>query len=181
MTKKPLTKRSVANYNSTVPNKTKGDIMLEKNLQDKMALVQYMIQKKRKKEIKGEFDPTHGQGRILASLKEYDGINLRDLAYALDLAPSSMSEMLSKLETKGYVTRDVDENDKRAQVIKLTDKGRGVGQETQTEECDLFSCLNDDEQKNLDMYLGKLVDSLKTKLEYDDEKIERKMNKVRGK
>jgi len=153
-----------------------------KDLQDKMALVQYMMQKKRKKEMKDsecEFDPTHGQGRILASLKEHNGANLRDLAYILDLAPSSMSEMLSKLERKGYVTRKIDENDKRAQVIELTDQGKDVRQEGTFEECDLFSCLTAPEQQTLAEYLDRLTNSLKVKLGYDDEKMERKMNKVR--
>ncbi|MCL2756368.1 MAG: MarR family transcriptional regulator [Firmicutes bacterium] len=153
---------------------------MEKELQNKMALVQYMMQKKRKKEIKGEFDPTHGQGRILEALKNYDGISLRDLAYILDLAPSSMSEMLSKLEKKGYVTREIDEQDKRAQVIKLTDKAKSVEQENHHIEEDLFSCLTIDEQKSFGISLDKLVESLKIKLGYDDEKMLRKMNKVRG-
>jgi len=156
---------------------------MEKELNDKMALVQYLIQKKRKKllkETKKEFDPSHGQGRILVALKEYEGISLRDLAYALDLAPSSMSEMLFKLEKKGYVTREVDENDKRAQVIKLTEMGKSVEQEAPLEEDEVFACLKPEEQEMLGNYLDCISESLKVQLGYDNEKMERKKSKVAG-
>jgi len=156
---------------------------MEKELQNKMALVGYLIQKNRKQTMKNnerEFDPTHGQGRILTALQEHDGSSLRDLAFALDLAPSSMSEMLTKLEKKGYVTREVDENDKRAQVIKLTDKGKAIQQDDYTDDGEIFSCLEADEQNNLDGYLDHLTESLKIKLCYTDEKMARKITKVTG-
>ncbi|MCL2851104.1 MAG: MarR family transcriptional regulator [Firmicutes bacterium] len=154
-----------------------------KELQDKIALVGYLMQKKRKKEIKEsdrEFDPTNGQGRILVALEEYNGASLRDLAFALDLAPSSMSEMLGKLEKKGYITREVDKNDKRAQVIMLTDKGKSAVQVKPVGECDLFSCFDETEKETFGNYLDKLIEVLGIKLDYDDEKIARKLKKVVG-
>lgn len=152
---------------------------MKKELHEKMALVQYLLYKKRKRATSdGEYDPAHGQGRILAMLKMRDGVSVRDLAYLLDLAPSTMSEFLVKLEKSELISRESVEGDKRINIIKLTDKGRAVEQRTESEEDGLYDCFGENEQKEFGEYLDRLTESLKNQLSYDDEKMERKKSKV---
>lgn len=51
---------------------------------------------------------------------------LRDLADALRIAPRSVTDVVDSLEGKGYVTRQDDPGDRRANVVVVTDTGRAV-------------------------------------------------------
>ena len=44
-------------------------------------------------------------GRLLACVSENSGISSRELCEMLDLRPSSLSEMLSRAEQEGWITR----------------------------------------------------------------------------
>ena len=63
-------------------------------------------------------------GRLLACAAENPGVSSRELCEFLDLRPSSLSEMLSRAEADGFLTRAVDEADRRVQRITLSEKGR---------------------------------------------------------
>lgn len=64
------------------------------------------------------------QSRLLLLIAENDGIIQRDLAEMMDVRPSSMTEMLSKMEQLGLVVRKPDENDQRVMHIFLTEQGK---------------------------------------------------------
>lgn len=109
-----------------------------------------------------------GQQRVLEVLHKEDGLIQSYLAEVLDLRPSSLAELVKKLEAKDEVKRVEDEQDKRIKRVFLTDKGRnhinrlleGNGNSE-----DLFHGLNDQEIKQLNMLLDKMMngwsDSLK--------------------
>ena len=63
-------------------------------------------------------------GRLLVCAAENPGVSSRELCEFLDLRPSSLSEMLSRAEADGFLTRAVDEADRRVQRITLSEKGR---------------------------------------------------------
>ena len=63
-------------------------------------------------------------GRLLACVAENPHVSSRDLCEFLDLRPSSLSEMLARAESEGWITRATDENDRRIQRVELTEKGR---------------------------------------------------------
>lgn len=85
-------------------------------------------------------DISPGQPRIFRYLDAHDGCIQRDLAIHCHLEPASVTSVLSTMENKGYITRITVENDKRAQRVWLTEKGR-----TQCENCDLvFSKLEEE-------------------------------------
>ena len=48
-------------------------------------------------------------GRLLACVAENPNVSSRDLCEILDLRPSSLSEILSRAESEGWITRTVDE------------------------------------------------------------------------
>ena len=63
-------------------------------------------------------------GRLLACAAENPGVSSRELCEILDLRPSSLSEILSRAEADGLLTRAVDESDRRVQRISLSEKGQ---------------------------------------------------------
>ncbi len=63
-------------------------------------------------------------GRLLACVAENPNVSSRDLCEILDLRPSSLSEMLTRAESEGWITRTVDESDRRVQRVNLSPKGK---------------------------------------------------------
>ena len=63
-------------------------------------------------------------GRLLACVAENPHVSSRDLCEILDLRPSSLSEMLARAESEGWITRTVDEADRRVQRVDLSEKGK---------------------------------------------------------
>ena len=63
-------------------------------------------------------------GRLLDCAAKNPGVSSRELCEILDVRPSSLSEMLSRAEADGFITRTVDEADRRIQRISLSEKGQ---------------------------------------------------------
>lgn len=64
-----------------------------------------------------------GRGRVLHILKHHNGIIQSELAAKLDIRPSSLTELLSKLENDGLITRQQDQTDRRLIHVNLTPQG----------------------------------------------------------
>lgn len=64
-----------------------------------------------------------GQGRILRLLNEYGELTQQELQCKLGIQSGSLSEILSKLESVGFIRRVRDESDKRRVIVTITDKG----------------------------------------------------------
>lgn len=105
-----------------------------------------------------------GQGRIMALLSEQDGLSQRELAELLHIRPSSLSELLDKLESAGMIQRMQNLADKRISHIFLTDLGKSTAatlKDSRQEKHDqLMSALSDDEQSMLSQLLDKLLSNL---------------------
>ncbi len=90
-----------------------------------------------------------------------DGVRQKTLTEELRINPSSVSEMISKLENDGYVKRTVDPTDKRATLISLTELGEARAAELQDEKNEklgkAFGNLTDDEKEQLIALLEKLT------------------------
>lgn len=104
-----------------------------------------------------------GQQRVLAILKLEDGLTQNYLAEVLDLRPSSVAELLKKMETNGDITRTEDEQDKRTKHVHLTDAGRQKAETNASLKNDdysetFFAGLNADEQTQFSDYLQKISD-----------------------
>jgi len=65
-------------------------------------------------------------GRLLACVRQNSGVSSRELCELMDLRPSSLSEMLSRAEEEGWLTRKADQGDKRLLSIRLTEKGEAI-------------------------------------------------------
>ena len=112
-------------------------------------------------------DPLRGQGRVLALLKAKPETTQRELSYLLDMRQQSLSELLAKLEEKGFITRDKSAQDGRVTVVRLTGEGAEAAPspEQMQDQADALDCLNADEQAQLDTLTTKVTESLEAKLE----------------
>ena len=107
----------------------------------------------------------HGMNRerMLVIISDHpEGIRQKALAEAAGINASSTSEVVSRLEDDGYLIRTIDENDKRATVLKLTEMGAVRAEEIRTEReaflDDFFSKLTEEEKQTLSDLLDKLMD-----------------------
>ncbi len=117
------------------------------------------------------FDPRQGQGRILALLKKADNLTQKELAYLLNIRQQSLGELLRKLEQGGYITREPSQKDKRAMMIRLTEKGKALEfQEFDFKE--VFSCLNEAEQEQMAQYLERISNHLREMLQDTEEPLD---------
>ena len=136
------------------------------------ALVERLLWVMRKYQQRNVFargplsDPRRGQGRVLALLKFQPEMSQKDLSYLLGIRQQSLGELLAKLEKNGYITREHSETDKRALMIKLTEKGAAETQETPSDMGDLFDCLSDEEKDTLKGYIERILSSLEER--FDD-------------
>jgi len=108
------------------------------------------------------FRPPLSRERLLVAMAENsDGIRQKDLMEKLHIGQSSTSELINKLEDDGYIERKVDESDKRATLLFLTEKGQARAAEVADERAamfeDVFSKLTDEEKHTLSDLLDKLL------------------------
>src|SRR5689334_728559 len=69
----------------------------------------------------GDVRPTHG---CVFRFVHENGMRLTELAQAAGMTKQSIGEIVDDLEARGYVERVPDPADKRAKLIRLTEKGR---------------------------------------------------------
>ena len=107
----------------------------------------------------------HGKGRILKVLLEEGTMTQSDLQNIIDIRSGSLSEILSKMEDKQLITRKKDKDDKRKVKIKITEKGKETillkEEEHKNKAKELFNSIDEEEQKQLEVILSKLIKSWK--------------------
>lgn len=100
------------------------------------------------------------QQLVLDILAEEDGVTSGVLAEILDMRPSSVTEILNKLENRGEIERREDEQDKRIKRIYITEIGREKATVNKPQERseEFFAGLTDEEMQQLDQLLNKVID-----------------------
>jgi len=106
---------------------------------------------------------TEGKGsqrRVLSFLRERGPMTQRDILEEMDIRASSLSELLGKLEGRGFVTKEKSEADKRNYNVSITDDGIRALTEMQSRYdlsmSDLLSGLDEAEKARLAALLEKL-------------------------
>jgi len=93
------------------------------------------------------------------------GIRQRDIAAALGINPSSLSEQIDRLEADRYLERRANAEDKRSTLIFLTEKGKARAYELEDERRkraeDFCANLSDEEKDTLIALLDKLLEEQK--------------------
>lgn len=72
------------------------------------------------------------QFMTLLELWEEDGLTQKDLVRRLDIEQATMANTLKRMERDGLITRQENPDDRRAQLIRLTDKARGLQDDATT-------------------------------------------------
>ena len=103
-----------------------------------------------------------GQNRILGILLENPKMSQRALQECLGIEPGSLSEILAKLEEKGFLVKEKDESDRRKMILRLTDAGKAAAETEKTEGSkphaeELFQALSPEEQRQLKEMLRRLL------------------------
>ena len=101
-----------------------------------------------------------GQNRVLAALKNKDGITQKDLAQELSIRPQTLSESLVKLESENLVQREQDTQDKRITHVYLTEEGKTEAdsalEDQKSNADDIFNVLTEEERHQFSTILAKL-------------------------
>ena len=71
-----------------------------------------------------ELGITYPQYLVMMVLWENDRMPVNDIAHLLMLETNTVTPLLQRMERQGLVTRKKGEEDKRQQIVSLTDKGR---------------------------------------------------------
>lgn len=100
---------------------------------------------------------------LLALLVEVQEASQKELVQSLDIRPSSLSELLKKLEGKGYIERRQDPDDKRNMIVSLTEAGEIAAKEMakghDAFSDRMFAALSEEEKAQLNNLLEKLIDA----------------------
>ncbi|MGN0967996.1 MAG: MarR family winged helix-turn-helix transcriptional regulator [Oscillospiraceae bacterium] len=106
---------------------------------------------------------TEGKGsqrRVLFFLRERGPMTQKEILDEMGVRAGSLSELLSKLEAKGYVKKEKSETDKRNYNVSITDEGVQALEEMhakhQASMSDLLSVLAPEERTQLAALLDKL-------------------------
>lgn len=104
-----------------------------------------------------------GRGRMLAALNDNGAMSQSQLAARLNIRPQSLSELLAKAESEGFVERRQSEEDKRQTIVSITDAGRarvaGFRDAHRRRAEEFCSALSDEEKDTLKDILEKLISS----------------------
>ena len=117
---------------------------------------------RRYKPILDELDITYTQYIVLLVLWEEDNILVKDLGSRLYLDSGTLTPLLRKLESKGYISRTKGKDDEREIHIFLTEKGKEIKQEASKVPLTIGSCvkLEPEEAKTLYNLLYKILRGL---------------------
>lgn len=69
---------------------------------------------------------TGPQARLLLSLERYPHENQAFYAERLEIEPITLTRIVDRLEEDGWIERRTDPADRRARILHLTDKSRGI-------------------------------------------------------
>ncbi len=69
---------------------------------------------------------TGPQARLLLSLERYPNENQAFYAERLEIEPITLTRIADRLEDAGWIERQADPADRRARILHLTDKSRGI-------------------------------------------------------
>lgn len=106
-----------------------------------------------------------GQERLLRVLNRHSGKSQKELAEMIRVRPSSLSEVLKKLEEKSLLIKKQDENDRRFNAYFLTTEGKELAEQLifqrKNKGAEFFDVLTMEEQENLGQILEKLSQNKK--------------------
>jgi len=77
-----------------------------------------------------EFELTYPQFLVMMSLWNINAVNIKELSEQIYLDAGTLTQILKRLEGKGYIRKTVSQKDERAKVIELTKLGKSLEKKT---------------------------------------------------
>ncbi len=116
--------------------------------------------------LKKDIDAFNGaQGRILYVLWQEENISFKDLADRTDLAATTLTSMVDRMEASGLVRRIPDKDDRRKTLLLLTEKARSLEADymaVSEQMTDIFYAgFSKEEIMQCEAFLGRIYENLK--------------------
>ena len=99
------------------------------SLDNQLCFPLYAASKELTRRYKPFLDPlglTYTQYVVMMALWEHDSVSVKDLGRRLYLDSATLTPLLKRLESHGYVTRTRSSEDERSVIIELTNDGRSL-------------------------------------------------------
>ena len=140
--------------------------MNELKLENQLCFPLYAASKeliKKYKPVLDKFDLTYTQYLVMLVLWEDNSINVKTLGERLMLDSGTLTPLLKKMESKGYVKRVVNDKDERNLVISLTEEGKKLKSKCSSVPKEVGKCLNLNENEAITLYslLYKVIENIK--------------------
>ena len=108
------------------------------------------------------------QGKILYVLWQRDKISIIELSKAVGLANTTLTSMLDRMEESGLIKRFPDPDDRRKNLIALTDKARGLREKYEQVSQEMnevyYKGFTEEEIIEFEMYLQRVLKNVKEKI-----------------
>lgn len=112
----------------------------------------------------GRAGTTPARARLLMALQCPTGAKMSEVGARLGVTPRNVTKLVDGLEAEGLLKREPHPYDRRATLLRLTDKGRLVSRESMGANCStaakLYEQLSPAERQHLARILRKLLDAL---------------------
>ncbi|MED4935133.1 MarR family transcriptional regulator [Heyndrickxia coagulans] len=116
-------------------------------------------------------EKTDNAFETLKLLAAEENVTAGRISEVLDIKPSSVTQIIKKLEEAGTARREKSEQDSRVTIVKMTDKGRESLKErssiSTTLKDVLFQGFAEDELEMLDQYLERMVSNISSEAFHD--------------
>ena len=99
-----------------------------------------------------ELGLTYTQYIVFLVLWEKDGIPVGELGKRLYLDNGTLTPLLKKLETAGYLNRSRDKEDERVVIVTRTDEGRALKERAKEIPLKVGTCIRLSEQEAMGLY-----------------------------
>lgn len=137
------------------------DLRLEKFLPYRLSVLSNRVSNAIAQAYGERFDLTIPAWRVMAILGRFPNLSAADLVEQTAMDKVAISRAVSILLRNDYITRSEDISDRRRQVLNLSELGRDVYERivplAQQYENDLMGSLSDDERRQLDSIIEKLM------------------------
>ena len=144
-------------------NNSKYDVL---KLENQLCFPLYACSReivKKYKPFLDKIDLTYTQYIVMMVMWERKNVNVKELGRCLYLDSGTLTPLLKKLESKGFVTRMRSEADERNLVVSITDDGEKLKDRAVNIPLEIAGCTNLSQEEALNLYsilykiLGKKV------------------------
>ncbi|MGL5822684.1 MAG: MarR family winged helix-turn-helix transcriptional regulator [Sarcina sp.] len=146
--------------------------MEEKNNEDLYFELKKMMKNNfyRSRKVIEEYGLYVGQPQFLFTLYKEEGLRQKDIAEKLEIQAPTVTVTVKRLEKSGFITKSVDEKNKRVSRLYLTEKGRKACEELQdvmrSVHDEIFSVLTEEEKNKF----KELLIKINTRMDEDNNK-----------